>query len=90
YHQKGLFADMGLYQGSDVGPYVENTYLQLLSQRFLPALMNGLLDDLNQAAKGSEEKLEVLRIMRMLEDRSGRNKSLVEQYMRERWSQVFN
>ncbi|NHB97796.1 type VI secretion system membrane subunit TssM [Photorhabdus stackebrandtii] len=90
YHKKGLFTDMGLYQGSDVGPYVENTYLQLLSQRFLPALMNGLLDDLNQAAKGSEEKLEVLRIMRMLEDRSGRNKSLVEQYMRERWSQVFN
>ncbi|OCQ54774.1 hypothetical protein Ppb6_00034 [Photorhabdus australis subsp. thailandensis] len=90
YHHKGLLADMGLYQGSDVGPYVESTYLQLLSQRFLPALMNGLLDDLNNAPKGSEEKLEVLRIIRMLEDGSGRNKSLVEQYMRERWSRTFN
>nr|WP_197535157.1 type VI secretion system membrane subunit TssM [Photorhabdus asymbiotica] len=90
YHHKGLLADMGLYQGSDVGPYVESTYLQLLSQRFLPALMNGLLDDLNNAPKGSEEKLEVLRIIRMLEDGSGRNKSLVEQYMQERWSRTFN
>ncbi|SCZ74339.1 Intracellular multiplication and macrophage-killing, partial [Photorhabdus luminescens] len=52
YHHKGLLADMGLYQGADIGPYVENTYLQLLSQRFLPALMNGLLDDLNRAPKG--------------------------------------
>ncbi|MBS9434332.1 type VI secretion system membrane subunit TssM [Photorhabdus hainanensis] len=90
YHQKGLLADMGLYQGAAVGPYVENTYLQLLSQRFLPALMNGLLDDLNRAPKGSEEKLAVLRIMRMLEDGSGRNKSLVEHYMQARWSQAFN
>ncbi|WP_323840939.1 ImcF-related family protein, partial [Photorhabdus africana] len=51
---------------------------------------NGLLDDLNRAPKGSEEKLEVLRIMRMLEDGSGRHKSLVEHYLQARWSRAFN
>lgn len=81
---------MGLYQGNNIGPYVESTYLQLLQQRFVPALMSGLLEQLNAAPKGSEEKLEILRVMRMLEDGSGRNAALVEQYMSHRWSQQFN
>lgn len=91
YHDRNsLLADMGLYQGSNIGPYVESTYLQLLRQRFVPALMSGLLEQLNAAPKGSEEKLEILRIMRMLEDGSGRNIALVEQYMANRWSEKFN
>ncbi len=87
--KSGFLAEMGLYQGDKVGPYVEKTYLQLLIERFLPTLMSGLLADLNQAQPGSEEKLEILRIMRMLEDKSGRNNSIVEQYMRKRWSLAF-
>ncbi|BFI52047.1 type VI secretion system membrane subunit TssM [Yersinia pseudotuberculosis] len=91
YHERSPFlADMGLYQGNNIGPYVESTYLQLLQQRFVPALMSGLLEQLNAAPKGSEEKLEILRVMRMLEDGSGRNAALVEQYMSHRWSQQFN
>ncbi|WP_145557357.1 type VI secretion system membrane subunit TssM [Yersinia aldovae] len=91
YHERNsLLADMGLYQGNNIGPYVESTYLQLLQQRFVPALMSGLLEQLNAAPKGSEEKLEILRVMRMLEDGSGRNIPLVEQYMSHRWSQQFN
>lgn len=91
YHDKNTFlADMGLYQGNNIGPYVESTYLQLLQQRFVPALMSGLLVQLNAAPQGSEEKLEILRVMRMLEDGSGRNIPLVEQYMADRWSQQFN
>lgn len=91
YHERNTFlADMGLYQGNNIGPYVESTYLQLLRQRFVPALMSGLLEQLNAAPKGSEEKLEILRVMRMLEDGSGRNAALVEQYMSDRWSQQFN
>ncbi|NDJ57428.1 type VI secretion system membrane subunit TssM [Enterobacteriaceae bacterium 4M9] len=91
YHNRNaLLADMGLYQGDRIGPYVEDTYLQLLQQRYLPALMSGLLKDMNAAAPGSEEQLRILRIMRMLEDKSGRNKPLVEQYMAERWSQRFS
>ncbi len=34
YHERSPFlADMGLYQGNNIGPYVESTYLQLLQQR---------------------------------------------------------
>ncbi|MFC0228525.1 type VI secretion system membrane subunit TssM [Serratia aquatilis] len=91
YHERNtLLADMGLYQGGNIGPYVESTYLQLLQQRFVPAVMSGLLDQLNAAPKGSEAKLEILRVMRMLEDGSGRNIPLVKQYMSSRWSQQFN
>ncbi|MDX7986222.1 type VI secretion system membrane subunit TssM [Xenorhabdus sp. 12] len=91
YHEHTSFlTDLGLYQGGRVGPYVAGTYLKLLEQRFLPSLMMGLLDDLNKAEAGSEEKLEVLRVMRMMEDKSKRNNGLVAQYMRERWSKEFH
>lgn len=55
----------------------------------MPAIMAGLLTELNSAEKGSEEKLEILRVMRMLEDKSGRNNGLVEDYMANYWSQIF-
>lgn len=90
YHEQNpLLADMGLYQGYKIGPYVEDTYLKLLQLRFLPAIMNGLLHDLNTAPKESEEKLSILRVMRMIEDESGRNKDIIFQYMNEVWSQQF-
>ncbi|MFW0767438.1 type VI secretion system membrane subunit TssM [Trabulsiella odontotermitis] len=91
YHERNAFlADMGLYQGYKIGPYVEDTYLQLLQQRYLPALMNGLLKQLNEAPAGSNEKLNILRVMRMLDDKSGRNKELIKQFMADRWSQRFS
>ncbi|UHM93047.1 type VI secretion system membrane subunit TssM [Rahnella victoriana] len=91
YHEKKTFyADMGLYQGDDIGPYVESTYLQLLQRRFIPSLMSGLLQQMNAAPKESEQKLEILRVMRMLDDGSGRNIPLVEQYMAKIWSRQFN
>ncbi|HKS35231.1 MAG TPA: type VI secretion system membrane subunit TssM [Enterobacteriaceae bacterium] len=90
YREKSpKFADMGLYQGDRIGPYVEGSYLQLLQQRFLPALMSGLADDLRRAPASSEAKLSVLRVMRMIEDASGRNKPLVEQFMAQRWQKAF-
>lgn len=81
---------MGLYQGARVGPYVEQTYIQLLEQRYLPSLMNGLIRDLNIAPPESEEKLAVLRVVRMMEDKSGRNNEAVKQYMARRWSNEFH
>lgn len=36
YRDRGFLADMGLYCGARVGPYVEQTYIQLLEQRYLP------------------------------------------------------
>lgn len=90
YHDRiPLLADMGLYQGYKIGPYVETTYLKLLQLRFLPAVMNGLLVQLNNAPKESEEKLKILRVMRMIEDESGRYKDIVMQYMQEVWSREF-
>ncbi|WP_225182063.1 type VI secretion system membrane subunit TssM [Pectobacterium aroidearum] len=90
YHERTpLLADLGLYQGGKIGPYVEGTYLQMLNQRFLPAVMQGLLEDLNQAPANSEQKLTILRVMRMLDDASGRNKTLVEQFMAQRWQKAF-
>ncbi|MGL4922845.1 MAG: type VI secretion system membrane subunit TssM, partial [Aeromonas veronii] len=84
-----LVADLGLYQGDEIGPYVEGSYLQLLGMRFLPAQIQGLLEDLNQAPAGSEEMLSILRVIRMLDDASGRNKELVEQHMASRWQKAF-
>ncbi|WP_392565256.1 type VI secretion system membrane subunit TssM [Utexia brackfieldae] len=90
YHRRNrLFADMGLYQGYKIGPYIDHTYLKLLQQRFLPAIMNGLQADLAKAQPGSEEKLTILRIMRMIEDESGRDNAMVIQYMASRWSTAF-
>lgn len=90
YHERTpLLADLGLYQGDKIGPYVEGTYLQMLNQRFLPAVMQGLLEDLHQAPANSEQKLTILRVMRMLDDASGRNNALVEQFMTQRWQRAF-
>ena len=90
YREKnGLLTDLGLYQGKKIGPYVEKSYLQLLIERFLPAIMAGLQQDLAQAPENSEEKLAILRVMRMLEDKSGRNDAIVKNYLRKRWSREF-
>ncbi|MDD9246269.1 type VI secretion system membrane subunit TssM [Enterobacter soli] len=88
--ERSRLADLGLYQGRNIGPYVEQTYLQLLEQRYLPALSNGLLKDLAAVPPGSEQKLAVLRVLRMLEDKSGRNDEVVKQYMAKRWSEQFH
>lgn len=90
YRDHSLLTDLGLYQGARVGPYVEQTYLQLLEQRYLPALLNGLVKNMNAAPPESEEKLSILRVIRMLEDKSGRNNEVVKQYMAKRWSDKFH
>ena len=87
---RSRLADLGLYQGRRIGPYVEQTYLQLLEQRYLPSLINGLIKDLANATQNSEQKLAVLRVLRMLEDKSGRNNEVVKQYMAKRWSERFH
>ena len=85
-----ILADSGLYQGRKIGPQVEKAYLDLLSTRYLPALMQGILQDMKTKEDGSNEKLTVLRVLRMISDKSGRTDSTVEQYMSKRWQQEFN
>lgn len=90
YREKNQFlSDMGLYQGAKIGQLVEKTYLRLLESRFLPVLMKDLQQHLDGAPANSEEKLAILRIMRMIDDKSGRNIPLVEEYMRARWQTAF-
>lgn len=90
YHQKVFsLKDMGLYQGDKIGPYVEDTYLRLLQLKYLPAIMNGLLIQLNNAPAESEEKLEILRVMRMLDDKTGRDDNFVKEFMKKYWSEHF-
>ncbi len=82
-------ADMGLYQGHVIGAQVERAYLAMLEHQFLPALMIGIMDDMNRAEEGSNEKLALLRVLRMMSDQSGRQTERVERYMANRWQSYF-
>ncbi|MFM2589329.1 type VI secretion system membrane subunit TssM [Vibrio sp. TBV020] len=82
-------SDFGLYQGHTIGPMVENTYLNLLESRFLPLLMADVIVDLKRA-KTDEEKLAVLRVYRMMVDKSGRYKDYVLDYFGKYWQQAFS
>ena len=82
-------ADMGLYQGHAVGREVENAYLAMLSYHFLPSLMVGIMDDMNRAVAGSNGKLALLRVLRMMSDGSGRQSERVEAFMERRWQRAF-
>lgn len=84
-----LFTDMGLYQGHNMGPYARSAYLRLLQVRYLPAIMSGLQRKLDTLPPNSDEKLETLRVMRMLDDKTGRVNQVVEDYMQKYWSDAF-
>ncbi|BBI53386.1 hypothetical protein HORIV_58070 [Vreelandella olivaria] len=82
-------ADMGLYQGHIIGAQIERAYLAMLEHQFLPALMIGIMDDMNRAEEGSNEKLALLRVLRMMSDASGRQPERVERFMAQRWQGYF-
>ncbi|BBI64263.1 hypothetical protein HSBAA_55690 [Vreelandella sulfidaeris] len=82
-------ADMGLYQGHIIGAQIERAYLAMLEQQFLPALMIGIMDDMNRAEPDSNEKLALLRVLRMMSDASGRQPERVERFMAQRWQGYF-
>ncbi len=84
-----LVADLGLYQGRIIGPKVEESYLNLLSTRYLPALGVGVIDKINAAEPGSNDRLAALRIYRMIEDKANRRKKIVKNWMAKEWHQHF-
>lgn len=84
-----LVTDMGLYQGQRVGPEVEAAYLDMLAYQYLPALMLGVMGEMGQAPDNSSERLEHLRVLRMLYDASGRRDDIVTEYMSEYWQSRF-
>ena len=81
-------SDFGLYQGHTIGPMVESTYLNLLENRFLPLLMADVVVALKQA-DNDEEKLAILRVYRMMVDKSGRYKDYVLDYFGKYWQSSF-
>lgn len=84
-----LLADMGLYQGDRIGPEVEKSYLNMLAYQFLPALMVGVMDEMNKASEQGTERLKHLRVLRMLYDAGGRRPKLVEHYMAKFWQEHY-
>ncbi|WED24546.1 type VI secretion system membrane subunit TssM [Vibrio sp. JC009] len=82
-------SDLGLYQGHVIGPKVEDTYLNLLEMRFLPLLMADLIVEMQQTTN-SEDKLGVLRVYRMLVDKSGRYSSYVLDYFSKYWQSGYS
>ncbi|MEQ5816054.1 type VI secretion system membrane subunit TssM [Marinobacter sp. NFXS11] len=84
-----LFSDMGLYRGHEVGPEVEESYLDMLAYQYLPALMFGVMTEMGRAPDNSTERLEHLRVLRMLYDASGRRDDIVTRYMQNYWQQAF-
>lgn len=84
-----VLADMGLYQGRQIGPKVDQAYLTLLSQRFLPALASGVMEELDGPVVDGDAQLAALRVYRMIEDRPNRRPPVVERWMGEQWAQAF-
>lgn len=84
-----VLADLGLYQGRKIGPKVDQAYLTLLSQRFLPALASGVMEQLDGPAVDGDGQLAALRVYRMIEDRTNRRSPVVERWMGEQWVRAF-
>ncbi|RBW49165.1 type VI secretion system membrane subunit TssM [Marinobacter sp. F3R11] len=84
-----LVSDMGLYKGHKIGPKVEASYLDMLAYQYLPALMFGVMGEMSRAPDNSPERLEHLRVLRMLYDASGRRNDIVTAYMSKYWQGAF-
>ncbi|HCN45685.1 MAG TPA: type VI secretion system membrane subunit TssM, partial [Pseudomonas sp.] len=84
-----VVANMGLYQGRAIGPKVDEAYLALLSQRFLPALASGVMESLDGSDLDGDAQLAALRVYRMIEDRSNRRPPVVENWMAAYWQRAF-
>lgn len=98
-----VVADLGLYQGRIIGPKVDESYLKLLEKRFLPELGTGAIDEINDAnarlrqknlseeqmLQIDDKKFRALRVYRMIEDKENRRNEMVEEWMAERWQNLF-
>ncbi|MBP0714310.1 type VI secretion system membrane subunit TssM [Burkholderia sola] len=88
-HAWPVLADFGLYQGRKIGPKVDEAYLALLSQRFLPALAGGVMARMIAPDTPDDTKLAALRVYRMIEDRTNRRPPIVEDWMGKQWQAAF-
>jgi len=84
-----MVSDMGLYPGRQIGPKVDEAYMSLLSQRFLPQLAGGVMSAMEAPQADSDQQLAALRVYRMIEDRASRRSPLVQEWMAKQWQAAF-
>ncbi|MGL4668297.1 MAG: type VI secretion system membrane subunit TssM [Saezia sp.] len=84
-----VLQDMGLYEGRKIGPKVDETYIYLLSHRFLAALSEGVMDSINAAPSGSDEQLAALRVYQMMQNLKNRRPEIVQHWMLRSWQSSY-
>ncbi|NMG67091.1 type VI secretion system membrane subunit TssM [Azoarcus indigens] len=84
-----LVSDMGLYPGRQIGPKVDEAYMSLLSQRFLPQVAGGVMAAMESPQAGSDAQLAALRVYRMIEERPSRRSPIVQEWMAKQWQSAF-
>ncbi|OOF66655.1 type VI secretion protein [Rodentibacter pneumotropicus] len=76
-----IIEDFGLYQGKKVGEKVSDAYKKFLSERFLPEIAMGLIEQMDALPEDSNEGLELLRVYRMIDDMANRKANIPESWM---------
>lgn len=90
YHAQTIFSEIGLNQSKKVGKAVEETYLRLLSYRYLRHLMAGVAQELTLSTPESDEQLKLLRIFHMLTQKTARQPDIVKNYFADYWQQAYS
>ncbi|MDP8052632.1 type VI secretion system membrane subunit TssM [Pasteurella atlantica] len=84
-----IIEDLGLYQGNKIGEKLDKAYAKFLSERFLPSLALGLINEMDKLPKSSDKGLEILRVYRMIDDMSNRKTEITNQWMAGYWQRYF-
>lgn len=83
-------AILTLYKGLELGPLADESYRQLLHQRFMVQLATSVESDLREVCpRGSDAQLEILRVLRMFEAVDRRNLDTIQSYFRNRWRDQY-
>ncbi len=80
---------IGLDQGHTIGPKLHQVYDNWLDFHFIPLLVQRLTVDLSMAQTDGD-KLNILRVLRMLTDKSARQDSVVSDYFSHIWQADFS
>ena len=85
-----VVAQLTLYKGMEFGPLADTAYQTLLHRRFLPQLVAQVETDLADVCpRGSDQQLNLLRVVRMLGAPERRNIAAIETHFRTRWQAAF-
>lgn len=83
-------AQLTLYKGGEFGPLADHAYQTLLHHRFMPELVAEVGGELaNVCPRGSDQQLNILRVLRMMGAPERRNVATVETWFRTRWQNAY-